>query len=66
MAKVRALAIASFSKRPETMGTAGLPMLSTSIMSWIIHDAQVPQSAVAPTTTSHSFAAFSRTSVGAG
>ena len=66
MAKVRELATASFSKRPETIGTAGLPIFSISIMSWHIHDAHVPQSAVAPTTTSHSSAACRTIGGGAG
>ena len=66
MAKVRALASASPSNRPEIMGTAGFPIFSTSIMSWTIHDAQVPQSPVAPMTASHSLAACLSTSGGAG
>ena len=66
MPNARELATASSSKRPETRATAGLPSFSTSIMSWIIHDAHVPQSAVAPITTSHSSAACVTTSGGAG
>ena len=64
MAKARELATASPSNRPDTMGTAGLPIFSISIMSWTIHEQHVPQSAVAPTTRSHSSAAcFTREGV---
>ena len=66
IAKVRELAMASSSKRPDTIGMAGLPVFSISIMSWTIHDAQVPQSAVAPMTTSHSLAACCTMGGGAG
>jgi hypothetical protein len=48
------------------MGTAGLPIFSTSIMSWTIHEQQDPQSAVAPMTASHSSAACLRMCGGAG
>ena len=60
MPNARLLAMASPSNRPEMMGTAGLPIRSTSIMSWTIHDAHVPQSPVAPMTASHSSAACLR------
>ena len=66
MPKARLLAMASPSNRPEMMGTAGLPIRSTSIMSWTIHDAHVPQSPVAPTTASHSSAACLRMCGGLG
>ena len=66
IAKARELAIASSSKRPDTIGMAGVPVFSISIMSWTIHDAHVPQSAVAPMTTSHSFAACWTIGGGAG
>ena len=64
--KALLLAIASSLNLPETIGTAGFPIFSTSIMSWHIHDAHVPQSAVAPITTSHSLAAFLSISGGLG
>ena len=66
IAKARELAMASSSKRPDTIGTAGLPIFSISIMSWTIHDAHVPQSAVAPMTTSHSSPACRTICGGAG
>ena len=58
--------MASSSKRPDTIGTAGFPAFSISIMSWTIDDAHVPQSAVAPMTTSDSVAACLTVRGGAG
>src|SRR6059036_2251896 len=49
-----------------TMVTVGMPRFSNSTLSWTLHDVQDPQSAIPLITTSHSRAAASSISSGAG
>ena len=60
MPKIAAERSASRSKPTAAMATDATPTFSNSIRSWTSHDVHDPQSAVDPTTTSHSlFTAFS-------
>jgi len=49
-----------------TMVAVGTPRFSSSMLSWTLHDVHEPQSAIPFTTTSHSRAAATSISSGAG